>query len=135
MNGETPGKMDNPRFVLDSTVIIGRLNKQLDLDTFFGDMPNVERLTSIIGFIEALSKSEMLVDEDQNARSFLSTMTILDILPSIRDMTIEIRRVTKIKLPDAVIAATAIILDATLLSNDPHHLKLVWPGLKVQSVP
>ncbi|GHT75458.1 hypothetical protein FACS1894124_6840 [Spirochaetia bacterium] len=68
--------MDNSRFVLDSTVIIGHLNKHLDLDVFFSDTPNTERLTSIIGFIEALSKP-MPADEEQNARSFLSAMTIL----------------------------------------------------------
>jgi predicted nucleic acid-binding protein len=35
------------------------------------------------------------------------------------------------KLPDCVIAATAITLNATLLSTDSQLLRLDWPGLRV----
>jgi len=47
--------------------------------------------------------------------------------------TIEIRRKAKIKLPDAVIAATAIVHNLTLLStNDSDFLKV--PKLKYKSL-
>jgi len=36
----------------------------------------------------------------------------------IKDMTIEIRKMYGIKLPDSIICATALITSATLISND-----------------
>ncbi|MCW5923836.1 MAG: hypothetical protein KIS77_15950 [Saprospiraceae bacterium] len=43
--------------------------------------------------------------------------------------TIEIRRSLKIKLPDAVIASTALVCDFTLLSRNDFDFRRV-PGLK-----
>ncbi|MDR3303003.1 MAG: hypothetical protein LBS86_01180 [Treponema sp.] len=36
---------------------------------------------------------------------------------------------TSLKLPDAIIGATAIALDAELLTRDPHLLKCHYPAL------
>jgi predicted nucleic acid-binding protein len=47
----------------------------------------------------------------------------------IKEKTIEFRRVTKCKLPDSIIAATAIVLDAILATNDAVLLKKQFPGL------
>ncbi|GHT87829.1 hypothetical protein FACS1894137_15560 [Spirochaetia bacterium] len=58
----------------------------------------------------------------------------VNLLPTIKEISAAIRRVTKMGLPDAVIAATSIVLSATLLSNDDHLLKLVWPGYTVQAI-
>ena len=33
-----------------------------------------------------------------------------------------------LKLPDAIIAASAVVLDATLVTNDETMLRLEWPG-------
>jgi predicted nucleic acid-binding protein len=138
MNGAIPGKkpmevMDKPRFVLDSTVVINHLNKKLDADTFFSDIPEYELYVSIVTEIEALSKPGMTEEEKQEAKTFLARFRIVNIIPAIKDITIEIRQITKLRLPDAVIAATAVILNATLLSNDSHHLKkLSWPGYQVK---
>jgi len=42
--------------------------------------------------------------------------------------TIQIRRNKELRLPDAFIAASAIILNATVLSNDSHLLDYVHNG-------
>jgi predicted nucleic acid-binding protein len=44
-------------------------------------------------------------------------------------IAVEIRRTTTVKLPDCIVAATAITLDAILLTDDHVLKKLVWPGL------
>ena len=44
------------------------------------------------------------------------------------------RRNTKLKLPDSIIAATSIVLDALLLTDDEHLLKLSWPGFRKQKI-
>jgi predicted nucleic acid-binding protein len=43
-------------------------------------------------------------------------------------------RNTTLQLPDAIIAATAVVLGATLLSNDDHLKNLIWPGYTVQAI-
>ena len=133
---KNPAKVNNIRFVLDSTVVINHLNKKLDIDAFFDTIPDCERFVSIVTEIETLSDPEMAEKEEKEAREFLAHFdSVVDIIPAIKEEAIKIRRAFRIKLPDAVIAATAIILDATLLSNDPHHTKkILWPGYRAQSI-
>jgi predicted nucleic acid-binding protein len=123
--------MADPRFILDSTVVINHLNKKIDVDAFFSAVPEFEWYVSIVTEIEALSKPGMTTDEEHEAMAFLARFVALDIDQKIKKETIDIRRATKLRLPDAVIAATAVILDATCLSNDTHLLNLVWPGYRV----
>jgi len=52
----------------------------------------------------------------------------------IEKKAIELRRSTKLKLPDSIVAATSIVLDAILLTDDEHLLSLSLPGLKTQSI-
>jgi predicted nucleic acid-binding protein len=47
---------------------------------------------------------------------------------------VEIRRTTNIKLPDCIIAATAIVLDAVLVTNDVHLLHLSRPDFNVKAI-
>ncbi|GHV83339.1 hypothetical protein AGMMS50212_06790 [Spirochaetia bacterium] len=53
---------------------------------------------------------------------------------SIEEETIQIRRQTKLKLPDAIIAATAIMLNAELVTTDEHFLGCKYPKLQVMAV-
>jgi predicted nucleic acid-binding protein len=128
---------DKPCFVLDSTTVINHLNKKLDIEAFLTALPEqeAEKIISPVTFMEVLAKSDMTEESEQEARRFLSACKIEDISPAIREETIAIRRANpKKKLPDCIIAATAIVLKATLLSNDIHLLNFVWPHYKVQAV-
>ncbi|TXE08841.1 PIN domain-containing protein [Algoriphagus aquimarinus] len=61
---------------------------------------------------------------------FISGSTVFLIDQKIIDKTIEIRRVLKIKIPDAIIAATAIVNNLVLISyNDKDFLKMSGMGL------
>jgi predicted nucleic acid-binding protein len=127
--------MNKPRFVLDSSVIIKHLNNELDLNTFFSTQGECERCVSVITFIEALADSDMTMEEEEVARDFISGCVFMDITPEIREKTVLIRRFKKnLRLPDAVIAATAIELRAILLSTDRHLKNFKWPGLVIQPI-
>jgi len=52
------------------------------------------------------------------------------VIKLVEQKAIEIRRSTSVKLPDCIVAATSIILDAILLTDDKHLLNLSWPGLR-----
>jgi hypothetical protein len=65
----------------------------------------------------------------QQIEAFVEDSTVLALDDRIVNKAIEIRRGLKIKLPDAVIAATAIVHDFTLLSRNDADFRQV-PGLK-----
>ncbi|MDR1803534.1 MAG: PIN domain-containing protein [Treponema sp.] len=91
--------------------------------------------TSVISEIEVFSKPALPSDEEENLRSFLSErIIIIDLSNEIKKETIALRRSTKLKLPDSIVAATSIVLDAILLTDDEHLLSLSLPGLKAQHI-
>ena len=51
-------------------------------------------------------------------RLFINSLRLISLSDSIVEKCIEIRRNHKIKTPDAIIAATAIVNDFTLLTSD-----------------
>ena len=58
-------------------------------------------------------------------RSFISDSIILSLTDEVVERTIELRKLYKIKLPDAIIAATAIVHDFTLISrNDKDFARI-----------
>jgi predicted nucleic acid-binding protein len=121
-------------YILDSNIIMLHLNKKLDLDVFFTALPSAEKCISIVTFIEVLAKPGMTAEDETKARAFLADYTIIDINPTIRETAIMIRRIRKLRLPDSIIAATAVSLNALMLSNDPHLSNLLWPGYHAQTI-
>jgi predicted nucleic acid-binding protein len=69
---------------------------------------------------------------EEQIREFIRQMSVFDINDEIKTVTIELRRKHRLKLPDAIICATAIVFDAELISNDEKLLAV--PGLRVVSV-
>ena len=89
------------------------------------ETPNI----SIITKIEALSWRSVIIQEEASVKSFVNYSSIIAISDIIVDECIEIRRNCKIKTPDAIIAATAIVNDLTLLTSDLDFNRI--PNLKI----
>ena len=120
--------MNKTRFILDSNVIIDILNRNLDLLTFLEDFPNCEVYINPIVYIEVLSKPDMSEREEAAARSLMDSFKLIEIDEPICETTIKIRRTKELRLPDAIIVASAIILNATVLSNDSHLRDYQYTG-------
>jgi predicted nucleic acid-binding protein len=84
--------------------------------------------------MELLSKRNITDDEESDIREFLDDLTIVPLTEAIVQKAIEIRRAASVKLPDSIIAATSIVLNAILLTEDRHLLDLSWPGLITQPI-
>mgnify|MGYP001025464207 FL=1 len=115
------------KFLLDTNVVIYLLGGRLKQALPQGDFG-----VSVITEIELLSFHTLSPDDENVARGFLDELTRYPLTDSIRDQTIALRRQYRLKLPDALIAATALDAGATLLSNDQRLL--VVPSLMVQAV-
>lgn len=73
---------------------------------------------SVISEIELLSFLEITSFEEQQIRSFIKDCTVLFLTENVKNKTIALRRSYKVKLPDAIIAATAIENNLQLITAD-----------------
>jgi predicted nucleic acid-binding protein len=127
--------VDKLRFVLDTSVLIGHLNHKLDLFAFLETQGECEIFTTMVTEIETLAKPGMTREEETDVWAVLRCFKRLEINDTIRDLTVQIRRTKQLLLPDALIAAAAISLNATVLSNDPHLRDYQKDGYKARAVP
>ena len=73
---------------------------------------------SVISEIELLSFPGITSFEEQQIRFFIKDCTVLFLTENVKNKTIALRRSYKIKLPDAIIAATAIENNLQLITAD-----------------
>jgi predicted nucleic acid-binding protein len=128
--------MIKSRFVLDTNAVIFLTKRDNaispDLEK---ELNEADLFISVITEIELFSKPELPPDEEENLRAFLSDrISIIDLTDEIKKETIALRRTTKHKLPDCIVAATSIVLNAILLTLDLKLLRLEWQGFNVKSI-
>jgi hypothetical protein len=100
-------------FILDTNIIIclqkGLLTEPLPSGTF---------AISVISEIELRGFAGLTGPQQDWLARFLAAITIVDIDSIIKEETIRLRQTTRLKLPDALIVATAMTRNAVLLIND-----------------
>lgn len=91
---------------------------------------------SAITEIELLCWKSATEKDMEILNSFIHDTMVIELEQSIKLKTVELRKAHKIKLPDAIIAATALVYDFTLLSrnlsdfNSIDNLKIINPWEK-----
>ena len=84
---------------------------------------------SVISKIELLGFAFPTTLEKEQAENFIQVSTIFMLTDDVVDKTIELRKTRKIKLPDAIIAATAIVHNLTLISRNDKDFAAI-PSLR-----
>lgn len=79
---------------------------------------------SEISELELLSYSKFDSTQLKEVESFLGEIVIIEMNETIKKEVIQLRRKHKVKLPDAIIASTAIYLNMPLLSADKGFEKI-----------
>lgn len=123
--------MEQPQYLIDTNAVIDYLGKKLPatgmdfMDSIINAVPNVSVVTKIevLGFNAPDEHYQLLV-------SFMKDATVLDLTDNIVDATIDIRKKHKTKLPDAIIAATALVYGLILISRNISDFKNIQ-GLQV----
>jgi len=101
-------------------------------------VPRIEHLLktsfniSIITRIEFLGFPGFSGDLKQKARDFLSYAVVLPLTPEVAERTILLREKHSIKVPDAIIAATALTYDLTLITRNASDFKDI-PELTIEN--
>ena len=84
---------------------------------------------SVITEIELLSIPFQRTQEDRLMREFISNCFIVDLDSEIKIQTIQLRKGQKIKIPDAIIAASSIVKKLPLFTADKGFSKI--PALDI----
>ena len=103
-------------YLVDTNIIIYYLEGEPAAVSFLHK--NRENLAiSSITWMETLAYS-FSEDEELLVRAFLKEFRIIDIASPIMELSVTLRRKKKMKLPDAIIAASAIHHNLTLLTRN-----------------
>lgn len=119
----------NGKFLLDTNVIIGYLKGLPGIVSFMDTRQEPVFYASVITRMELLSFPGIAAEEEALIKKFMSSLTILPLSEPIENTAVNLRRATRSQMPDAIIAATAIILGATLVTCDRDLAAMKFPGL------
>lgn len=78
---------------------------------------------SIITEIELLCWKTPDEKDLRTLQNFISDASVFELGTEIKFKTVELRKANKIKLPDAIIAATALVYNTTLLTRNTNDFK------------
>ena len=116
------------RYLLDSNIIIYFLEGILTQNSYeiVAKAIAPKPILSIVSKIEVLSWASPNQHSHQVIQNFITASELLWLSNPIADRTISIRKNhKKIKLPDAIIAATAIVHNLTLLTRNESDFKTI----------
>lgn len=115
----------NGNFVLDTNAVVALLNGHAGLTKLLAQANWVG--ISVISELEFLSFPNLSANDEAVFQQFKSRIEVLDLSATDVVLTkeiISIRRAHTVKLPDAIIAASTIQRNATLISNDAGFAKI-----------
>jgi predicted nucleic acid-binding protein len=112
--------MSGVKFLLDTNFILGMLKSTPEAMEIVSnaDLMAHQCAYSSVTRMELLGYPGITTDEDALIRQRLSQFTLIPISSIIEDKAIELRRARRIKLPDALIASTALCHGLALLTMD-----------------
>jgi predicted nucleic acid-binding protein len=119
------------KLLLDTNIIVDFLKQNstaIDLSSLFLQH---ECFTSVIVKLELLKYPDITPDEEDTVLEFLRLVPIISLNESIENETITLSRSTKLKLPDAIIGATAIAYRAEVVTRYSYFLECQYKKLQI----
>ena len=122
-------------FTLDTNVIIYYLKEDPEVTPILDELFKNDAIVniSIITEIELLASAQLTSEEIAKIHNILRLCRIFDVNASIVPFSSQIRQQKSVKLPDAIIAATALYTGSTLLTRNAKDFKKV-PELKMKKI-
>ena len=114
--------------VFDTNILIDYLNgieaAKVELDRYRN------RQISVISYIEVMVGAKN-TSEENAIRGFLGTFEILELSAEIAKEAISIRKQYRLKIPDAIVYASARTQGCMLVSRNTKDLKQEWPDVRI----
>lgn len=109
--------MNGTKLLLDTNAILSLLQGNSHLGIV---LQGIEPYVSFVSELELLSHKYISRENQECAELFLADCYVIDLNDGIKEMTRYIQWEYDLKLPDALIAATAMSFSIPLLSAEPH---------------
>ena len=107
--------MSGERVFADTSALIHLLEGQSTATTL---LHTAETFISFISEIELLASKRATKGQLEKAKALVNDCTVLDVNARIKELTIDLRVRHGLKVPDCIIAATAMHLDLPLITAD-----------------
>lgn len=120
--------MNGRNLLFDSNIVIYIAQKKLVPDAFV--QPEDVLLISDVSFMETMGYTFTDMTERQETEALLAVLFRFPISEPVVQKVIEIRQSRRMKLPDAIIAATALIHNCTIVTRNISDFSGL-PGLEV----
>ena len=124
------------KYLWDTNTAIYYLQQLFPLgaEKFIDDLLKDEQpVISAITEIELLCWNTTVEKDLEILNNFINDALVIELEQSVKLKTADIRKVHKLKLPDAIIAATGLVYDLTLLTRNVSDFKNI-NGLRIISV-
>ena len=119
--------MTGIKYLLDTNIILGILKSNPVVTALISERSMLvnECACSAITRMELLGYPGITDAEDALIRKKLESLTLLSLTLPIEDVAIEFRRSRKVKLPDAIIVATAKYYNIELITLDQQLMTMI----------
>ncbi len=119
------------QYLTDSNSVIDYLGGKLPSTgmDFISGIVNHTHKISVITKIEVLGYNTPTASY-QLLNDFVESSILLELTSDVINQTIVLRKALKIKIPDAIIAATALVFNLTLITRNENDFQNI-PGLKL----
>jgi predicted nucleic acid-binding protein len=107
--------MSGDKLFIDSNILLYFLRGEKEIVEIISEK---ELVISFITELELLSFSSLSTSDEKNIKGLLKNCQIINLNEEIKDLTIELKRKYKLKLPDAIIAATAYYFNLPIITAD-----------------
>ena len=126
--------MNGLDYLLDTNFILGLLKSNPDTLALINErqIESHQCAYSAITRMELLGFPGITRAEESLIQYKLERLTYLPITLMVEDVAIRLRRTRKVKLPDAIIAASALVVGAEVLTFDRQLLNIVAEELASQ---
>lgn len=114
--------------VFDTNILIDFLNGSIKAANEI--KLHKQRMISIISYIELLSGAYESLEE-QIIREFLHEFRIINMNPTIADQAVTIRKEFNMKIPNAIIYASAKEHSTRLITRNTRDFKSSWSDIKI----
>jgi len=115
--------MSGKTYILDTNIIIYLSQERLRISDIATKGDSL--CLSIITYMESLGYQFKSKEDEIIVNSLCNSCDIINLTKQITEKTIDVRKQFKIKLPDAIIAASAMVNNAVLVTANIKDFKMI----------
>ena len=119
--------MVGTKALFDTNILIDHMSGIVMAGAEFGRYQ--DRAISIITWMEVMAESN--AEDELRIRAFLNAFRCLPISTEVAERAFVVRKTQKMKLPDAIILATAQTADRLLITRNTRDFSADAPGVRI----